>query len=542
VLPTHGNQREDLSRQPPGPGLLSFIYGVRTLGFLDYVGKLWRQYGDVFQVRIGRRTLVFAMHPDAVEHVNVSHRQNYDKRGSYDAVRSYLTGEGLVASTGELWRRQRKLMAPFYTPKGVQAYAELMIRDGERLVSRWQTLASQGTEVEIAEEMTTITASIILKAMFSTETMESIHQMKDAVEAMITFVSAQLAGVGLPAWLPTAKRRRYDAARQLVHRSISTLIAKRRSIDEAQWPDDLLSRLMKARDDETGQAMSESLLRDESITTFFAGHETTARTMTFAWYALATNPQVTQRLHEELDRVLGGRLPTADGLRQLPYTLQVSQRGAAALPGGAVLCARRPCGGSARRLRRAKGRGGDGVAVLHPPPSAVLEPPRGLRSRPLDARAGVLATRLRLPPVRRRSPHLHRQQLLAARDAPAAGDARPSLHPPTARRLSAAVDHARHPGNRQRPTHGHHGALKRMFSSLRGVPVAPERVFQNERGDPAPPERVFQNERGDPAPPERVFQNERGDPAPPERVFQNERGDPAPPERVFQSLLWGVPS
>jgi len=263
------------------------------------------------------------MHPDAVEHVNVSHRQSYDKRGSYDAVRSYLTGEGLVASTGDLWRRQRKLMAPFYTPKGVQAYAELMIRDGERLVSRWQTLARQGTEVEIAEEMTTITASIILKAMFSTETMESIHQMKDAVEAMITFVSAQLAGVGLPAWLPTAKRRRYDAARQLVHRSISTLIAKRRSIDEAQWPDDLLSRLMKARDDETGQAMSESLLRDESITTFFAGHETTARTMTFAWYALATNPQVTQRLHEELDRVLGGRLPTADGLRQLPYTLQV---------------------------------------------------------------------------------------------------------------------------------------------------------------------------------------------------------------------------
>ena len=323
MLPTHGNQREGLRRQPPGPGLLSFIYGVRTLGFLDYVGKLWRQYGDVFQVRIGRRTLVFAMHPDSVEHVNVSHRQNYDKRGSYDAVRSYLTGEGLVASTGELWRRQRKLMAPFYTPKGVQAYAELMIRDGERLVSRWQTLARQGTEVEIAEEMTTITASIILKAMFSTETMESIHQMKDAVEAMITFVSAQLAGVGLPAWLPTAKRRRYDAARQLVHRSISTLIAKRRSIDEAQWPDDLLSRLMKARDDETGQAMSESLLRDESITTFFAGHETTARTMTFAWYALATNPQVTQRLHEELDRVLGGRLPTADGLRQLPYTLQV---------------------------------------------------------------------------------------------------------------------------------------------------------------------------------------------------------------------------
>jgi cytochrome P450 len=465
MLQTHGNQREGLRRQAPGPGLLRFIYGVRTLGFLDYVGTLWRQYGDVFQVRIGRRTLVFAMHPDAVEHVNVSHRQNYDKRGSYDAVRSYLTGEGLVASTGDLWRRQRKLMAPFYTPKGVQAYAELMIRDGERLVSRWQTLASQGTEVEIAEEMTTITASIILKAMFSTETMESIHQMKDAVETMITFVSAQLAGVGLPAWLPTAKRRRYDAARQLVHRSISTLIAKRRSIDEAQWPDDLLSRLMKARDDETGQAMSESLLRDESITTFFAGHETTARTMTFAWYALATNPQVTQRLHEELDRVLGGRLPTADGLRQLPYTLQVVKEVLRLYPAAPFYVRDALAADHARRVRRAGGRGGDGFAVLHPPPSAALDAARGVRSRPLDPRARVHAPQLRLPPVRRWPPHLHRQQLLAPRDAPAAGDARPALHPPAARRLPGALFHARHPGHRRRPTHGHHGALRA------GVPV-----------------------------------------------------------------------
>jgi cytochrome P450 len=99
-------------------------------------------------------------------------------------VREYLLGEGLVASTGELWRRQRKLMAPFFTPKGVQAYAELMIRDGARLVERWQALAGKGAEVEISEEMTLVTASIILRAMFSSETMESIHQMKDAVNTM----------------------------------------------------------------------------------------------------------------------------------------------------------------------------------------------------------------------------------------------------------------------------------------------------------------------------------------------------------------------
>jgi cytochrome P450 len=309
----------DARKAAPGPGLLRFIHGVRTLGFLEFMGRQWRAHGDVFQVRIGRRTLICALHPDAVEHVNVGQRHNYDKRASYDPVRKYLLGEGLVVSTGELWRRQRKLMAPFYTPRGVQAYAGLMLRDGARLVERWQALASAGTEVEIAEEMTLVTASIILKAMFSTETIESIHQMKDAVETMIAFVT----GVQLPLWLPTAHNRRYIAAHKLVHRSINGLIAQRRATDEAQWPDDLLSRLMRARDEETGQAMAENLLRDESITTFFAGHETTARTMTFAWYALATNPTVTARLHEELDRVLAGRSPTADDLRQLPYTLQV---------------------------------------------------------------------------------------------------------------------------------------------------------------------------------------------------------------------------
>lgn len=307
----------------PGPGLLRFIHGVRSRGFLDFVGEQWREHGDVFQVRLGRRTLVFAMHPDAVERVNVGHRHNYDKLGSYDAVRRYLIGDGLVTSTGELWRRQRKLMAPFFTPKGVQAYADLMIRDVTSLVERWQGLALKGAEVEVAEEMTLITASIILKAMFSTERMESISQMKDAVTTMLAFVDSQRTGVLLPLWLPTAKNRRYVAARELVHRAIHAIIAQRHRTDEAQWPDDLLARLMKTRDEETGQAMSESLLRDESITTFFAGHETTARTMTFAWYALAANPKVTERLHDELDRVLGGRTPTVDDLRQLPYTLQV---------------------------------------------------------------------------------------------------------------------------------------------------------------------------------------------------------------------------
>ncbi|MCB9681200.1 MAG: cytochrome P450 [Alphaproteobacteria bacterium] len=309
--------------RPPTVGALSFVRGVSRHGFLDFVGQMWRTHGDVFAVRMGRRTMVFAMHPDAVSYVNLKNGRNFDKVASYDGVRDYLTGQGLVASTGELWKRQRKLMAPFFTPKGVKTYADLMLRDTARLAERWDALAAAGTEVEIAEEMTLVTASIILQAMFSASTTEAIHGMKDAVETMVGYVNRRMVGGVLPLWVPTPMNRRYLAARTLVHDTIAEVIGTRTALDPAAWPDDLLSRLMHARDEETGEAMSETLLRDESITTFFAGHETTARTMTFTWYALAANPEATARLHDELDRVLGDRAPTVDDLFQLPYTLQV---------------------------------------------------------------------------------------------------------------------------------------------------------------------------------------------------------------------------
>ncbi len=307
----------------PGPNALRFLYGMRSRGFLDFVNDLWREHGDMFQVRLGPRRLIFAIHPDAVEHVNVTHKQHYEKRDSYEPVRKYLLGDGLVASNGEFWRRQRKLMAPFFTPKGIQAYTDIMLRDTARLVERWDGFAKQGAEVEISEEMTYVTASIILKAVFSTETMSEIHQMKDSVESMLAVVSARMTGFGLPLWVPTKTNRKYIAARDLTNGIIHKLIAERSRIPLEQWPDDLLARLMNARDEETGQPMSNSLLRDESITMFFAGHETTARTMTFVWYALATNPRVLQRLQDEIDDVVGKESLTSEHLRRLPYALQV---------------------------------------------------------------------------------------------------------------------------------------------------------------------------------------------------------------------------
>ncbi len=208
----------------PGPGTWQNLNGLRQQGFLGYIQNLWKIYGDVFRLQIGKRSLVFAIHPENVRQVNITNRQNYDKLHSYDIVRRYLLGNGLLASTGELWRRQRQLMSPFYTPRGVQAYAEIMLRDGARLFERWGKLANEARPVEIGEEMTFVTASIILKAMFSMETNEAVIGMKNAVEAIIGFTASHQAGIVLPLWLPTRVNHQYKSARQVVH----TYIIERR--------------------------------------------------------------------------------------------------------------------------------------------------------------------------------------------------------------------------------------------------------------------------------------------------------------------------
>src|SRR5215213_4537942 len=182
--------------------------------------------------------MVVVMHPDAVRYVNVANRQNYEKLQSYDLVRKYILGQGLLTSNGEFWRRQRKLMSPFYTPKGVQAYGEIMLKDGHRLLERWSHMA--GERVEMGEEMTFVTAAIILRAMFSMETDEAIISMKSAVETMLGYVSSNQSGVMIPLWIPTRKNRYYIKSRDMVHAYIYSLVAQRRAMPEADWPVDLL--------------------------------------------------------------------------------------------------------------------------------------------------------------------------------------------------------------------------------------------------------------------------------------------------------------
>jgi len=313
----------------PLPGPKSF-FGLKNIlqlsqeGMLNFLTDCWRQYGDLFEIQVGPQKLTAIIHPDHVRHITIANAQNYEKLESYEPVRKYVIGDGLVTSTGDLWKRQRRLMAPFYTPRGVQEFADIFLRDTLTVAKRWQDLAAQQVQVEMFDEMALVTASIVLKAIFSTESDRDILAIKDCVETMIKYAGSGASNpFQLPDWVPTARNRQYWQARETVHNYINTVLDARLALDESEYPNDLLSKLITARDEETGERMSRALLRDEALTNFFAGYETSARSMSHAWYALDQNPEVKANLHEELDRELGDEVPTLDTLKRLPYTLRI---------------------------------------------------------------------------------------------------------------------------------------------------------------------------------------------------------------------------
>ncbi len=311
----------------PGPRSFYGLKNIRDLGqkgMLDFIEENWRHYGDIFEVPVGPQKLVIVIHPDHVRHVTLTNASNYEKLKSYDPVRKYIIGDGIVTSTGELWKRQRRLMAPFFSPRAVQEYADIFLSDTMAMTERWERLTAVGTQVEMFDEMALVTASIVLKAIFSTESDEDVLEIKECVETMIGYVGSKSVNpFQVPDWIPTPDNVNFRWARDRVTRYIDDVVDSRLEMDEADYPKDMLSKLITAEDPETGERMSRDLLRDESLTLFFAGYETSARAMSYAWYALARDSQVKAKLHEELDRELGDALPTLDTLKRLPYTLRV---------------------------------------------------------------------------------------------------------------------------------------------------------------------------------------------------------------------------
>ena len=287
-----------------------------TLGFLmDCV----QTYGDLVSFQAGPTTAVFVNQTEGVRHILQDNARNYSKDTvQYNALSS-IPGRGLLTSDGDLWFRQRRLEQPAFSRARLAALDTFVVPAVQRLLDHWETHLPTRQSIDVDQHMMQVTLEIVGKALFSIDLSSQAPALTSAVLTTLDHIVHRARNpISLPAFLPTRRNLRFRAALSTLDAAVYDLMAARQ---EAGDPgDDMLGMLMKARDEETGQPMSERQVRDEVITLLIAGHETVASALTWTFHLLAANPGARQRLENEVHSVLGGRLPTTADLPNLPYT------------------------------------------------------------------------------------------------------------------------------------------------------------------------------------------------------------------------------
>jgi cytochrome P450 len=303
--------------RPPGPKGRPIVGHVREfradrLAFLDDCA---RTYGDVVALRLATKRIWALNHPDLVEEVLVTRNRAFHKHFALRAAKPTL-GEGLLTSEGDFWRRQRRLSQPAFHRDRIAGYAGVMVDYTERMLGTWH----DGEPRDAQADMMQLTLEIVAKTLFDADIAVEAAEVADAMEILMeNFTRRVNRMVPLPHWVPVPENLRFRRAMAVVDRTLDAIIAGRRR--EGEDRGDLLSMLLLATDAEgDGSRMSNRQLRDEVVTLFMAGHETTANTMAWAWYLLSRHPEAEARLHEELDEVLGdGRPPSHDDLPRLRH-------------------------------------------------------------------------------------------------------------------------------------------------------------------------------------------------------------------------------
>lgn len=261
--------------------------------------------------------------PEGVRRVLLDNVANYPKNDLEIEFFSAMFGEGLLSAPGPKWRVHRKVMAPSFGMRTVESYAPAMVDSTLAFSRHWDALPASA-EIDIAEEMKVLTLKIICRTMFSADADELADLARGALEYTQGSLEFGLLDV-LPVIGPRRVKRAVDAIRaqfKSMDSAIYRLISEREQIRN-EAPKDFLTRLVAAKDPDDGAGLSASEVRDEVITIFMAGHETTAVTMTWVWYLLSQHPEEEAKLHEELDRVLAGRAPTLEDLPNLVYTRMI---------------------------------------------------------------------------------------------------------------------------------------------------------------------------------------------------------------------------
>ena len=314
----------EVKRLAPGPRRRPIIGNLAEFGRGDMISfhlENWRRHGDVVRYEFGPKVAHLVVDPADVKRVLLDNEKNYVKGNGYNKVK-LIVGNGLFTSEGPRWRRQRKLMQPPFTPRGVEQFAPAMIEAIDRMLSRWDAKARAESPINVANEMMRLAMSVIARTMLSIDVDERAVAAATAFTTVLEFASRHSMSIlDLPLYVPTPENLAFRRAMSVIDSFVLGVIAERRR--DPNPPDDLLTKLMTARDSETGEAMTLRQIHDEVLTIFFAGHETTAQALTWAWYILDSHPEVVARLQRDVDATLGGRAPTVADLPGLDYARMI---------------------------------------------------------------------------------------------------------------------------------------------------------------------------------------------------------------------------
>jgi cytochrome P450 len=285
--------------------------------------RVMREHGDVVRLVIGppglRLNLYCVFHPDGVRDVLAGTRQAYSKRtrGYQEIAEAF--GWGILTSEGELWQRQRRLIQPLFTRKQIAGYAELMAEEAAAVARDWEVVAQDGGVVDAHAQMVRLALRVVGRGIFGDDVAKAAAVLDPAFAVLNrhTFRRA-ISPLAPPASWPTPDNRRALRAQRAVYAVVDELIAHRTRAGADG--EDLLSRLLSARNPETGAAMDLQQVRDEALIFLLAGHETTSTALTFTLHLLGRHPAEQRLVHDEIDAVLGGRPPTAADAAALQRT------------------------------------------------------------------------------------------------------------------------------------------------------------------------------------------------------------------------------
>jgi cytochrome P450 len=293
------------------PEMVSDMLGLFT--------KTAREFGGIAQFRLLNSTYFLITNPDYVKYILQDNYKNYIRGRSVETGR-VLLGNGLPLIDGDFWLRERRLLQPAFHRERLAALTSTASNVIDSFIQKWDQNTQNGRTLDLDEEMMRLTLTVIIKSMFSADIDNKIEALSRAFNVASKFMLWRSQQMWAPPLsVPIPRNVEYNRAFKVLNATIYPLIADARNNPK----DDLLGMLLAMRDEETGEGMTDQQARDEVVTIFFAGHETTAASMAWGFYLLSEHPEVEERVRDELKTVLNGRIPTFTDLPKLAYTQRV---------------------------------------------------------------------------------------------------------------------------------------------------------------------------------------------------------------------------